>query len=424
MNGFKRSRELFDRSKDVLVGGVNSPARSYSPFPIFMEDAEGSKIYDVDGNEYIDYSLAFGPQIFGHKHPKIKQAVERQLERGWAYGTSTEGEVELAEMVVDCFDSIDKVRTVNTGTEATMSAIRLARGYTGRDQVVKFTGGFHGAHDSVLVEAGSGASTHGAPDSPGVPKDLAEKTSVLPWNDHEAVKELFEEIGGEIAGVISEPVFGNAGCIPPKNGFLELLRDLTHDNDSLLIFDEVITGFRVSMGGAQEKFDIKPDLTTLGKIVGGGFPIGMFGGDSEIMSHLSPEGDVYQAGTFSGNPVTTTASIQALKTLDNDNVIEKANKKGNKIRERLRGELDGYPVRIQGLSSMFSIFLREQEVNDYDDIVECDFEKYNELHRELARMGVYLPPSQYEICFISYVHSDQEIDETVHKIAMALEKVL
>ncbi|RZN63311.1 glutamate-1-semialdehyde 2,1-aminomutase [Methanonatronarchaeum sp. AMET6-2] len=424
MDDFRRSKELFMRSQDCLVGGVNSPARSYSPFPIFMEDSEGSKIYDVDGNEFIDYSLAFGPQIFGHRHPRIKQAVERQLERGWAFGTSTEKEIELAELVSRHYPSIDKLRVVNTGTEATMSAIRLARGYTGRDKIVKFEGGFHGAHDSVLVQAGSGASTHGAPDSPGVPRELAEKTIVLPWNDKERIKGVFEEIGGEIACVIAEPVFGNAGCIPPKNGFLELIRDLTREYGSLFVLDEVITGYRVSMGGAQELFGLEPDLTTLGKIAGGGYPIGMFGGQQEIMNHLSPEGDVYQAGTFSGNPVTTAASVEAIKLLEDDNVIEKANNKGREIRSKLSEAVSGLPVNIQGLSSMFSIFLTDQEVMDYSDIQKCDFEAYTEFHREMAKNGVYLPPSQYELCFISYVHSEEEIENTADVVGEVLEKVL
>ncbi len=415
---FKNSENLFKWSKNYLVGGVNSPARAYEPFPIFMERAEGSKLCDVDGNKYIDYSLAFGPQILGHAHPRVKEKAKEAIENGWALGTATQPEGELAKRIINKFSSIDKLRIVNTGTEATMSAIRLARGYTDKDKIIKFNGGYHGAHDSVLVKAGSGASTHGAPDSPGVPKDLAKNTIVVPWNDKDAVEEVFEKEGEDIAGIISEPIFGNTGCIPPKNNFLQFLRDITNENNSLLILDEVITGFRVSMSGAQEFYGIEPDLTTLGKIAGGGFPIGIFGGKKEIMSELSPEGDVYQAGTFSGNPLTVAGG---LATLD---ILEEENKRGKEMRQLLREETQEFNTRIQGVSSMFSLFLtKKDKIENYSDVQKSDFEKYQKMHRELAKKGVYFPPSQYEVAFLSYKHTGEEIKQTVSKIKSVLEKI-
>ncbi|OKY79126.1 MAG: Glutamate-1-semialdehyde aminotransferase HemL [Candidatus Methanohalarchaeum thermophilum] len=424
MSEFNESKELFKEAKRYLAGGVNSPARAYDPFPIFMEKAEGTKIYSTKGKKFIDYSLAFGPQIVGHKHPKVKEKVLDQIEKGWAFGTSTELETKVAKKIVNRYNSIDKIRTVNTGTEATMTAIRLARGYTGRDKIVKFEGGYHGSHDSVLVKAGSGASTHGAPDSPGVPKDLAKETIVAPWNNKEKIKEIFKKEGDNIAAIIAEPIFGNAGCIPPSDGFLDLLRDLTKENDSLLILDEVITGFRVSKSGAQGYFDIDPDITTLGKIAGGGFPIGILGGHEEVMSEVSPEGDVYQAGTFSGNPVTMAGSLATLEVLEEENVIEEANENGEKIRAKLRQELNEYPTLVQGISSMFSFFLTNQEtVRSYNDVQECDFDLYEKFHRELAKKGTYFPPSQYEISFVSHKHTEEEIDQTVDSIKKVLEKI-
>ncbi|PTD93703.1 glutamate-1-semialdehyde-2,1-aminomutase [archaeon SCG-AAA382B04] len=422
---FENSKDLFEWSKKYLVGGVNSPARAYDPFPIFMKKAKGSKIYDKDGNEYLDYSLAFGPQILGHTHPEVKEKAKEALEKGWALGTATEAEGKLAKKITNQFSSIDKLRIVNTGTEATMSAIRLARGYTDKDKIIKFDGGYHGSHDSVLVKAGSGASTHGAPDSPGVPADLAKHTIVVPWNDKEAIKEVFKKEGENIAALISEPIFGNTGCIPPKNNFIKFLRDITEENNSLLILDEVITGFRVARGGAQEIFDVEADITTLGKIAGGGFPIGIFGGKEKIMSELSPQGEVYQAGTFSGNPLTVAGGLATLEVQEKQNVIPKANKNGEKIRKMLKEETKELDTTIQGTSSMFSLFLTQKdEVLNYSDVQESDFEKYQKMHRELAKKGIYFPPSQYEVAFLSYKHTDEEIKQTVSKIKTVLENLL
>ncbi len=422
MERFEKSEERFEEAKKYFVGGVNSPARAYDPFPIFMERGEGNKLVDIQGNEFIDYSLAFGPMIFGHVHPKLKEKVVEQIEKGWAFGTPCEDGIEFGRRLVERFGSIDKVRLVNTGTEATMSAIRLARGYTGRDKIVKFSGGFHGAHDSVLIEAGSGASTHGSPDSLGVPEDFAKHTIVVPWNDEEKMKKVFEEKGDEIACIIAEPITGNYGCIPPEPNFLNLLRDLTEANGSLLIFDEVITGFRVSSGGAQEHFGIEPDLTTLGKIGGGGFPIGIFGGREDIMEEVSPSGDVYQAGTFSANPVVVSAGIQALKILEEENVIEKANRKGEELRSKLREGLAGEDVLVQGISSMFSLFLTDQdEVKNKQDVKRCDLEGYNDLHRELAKRGVYFPPSQFETSFLTHLHTEEDLERTVEAVERSLE---
>lgn len=415
----EKSRNLFNEAQKHLVGGVNSPARSYDPYPIFMERARGSKIYDVEGKEYTDYSLAFGPMLLGHAHPDVVKAAKQRIEDGWALGTSTEGEIEFAKRVKKHFDSIDRIRTVNTGTEATMSAVRLARGYTGRDKILKFDGGFHGAHDSVLVKAGSGAATHGAPDSPGVPKDLAQHTIVAQWNDEASVRRAFGKHGDDIACVITEPVFGNYGCIPPKDGFLEFLRDITEDFWSLLIFDEVITGFRVSMGGAQEHYGVTPDLTTLGKVAGGGFPIGMFGGRGDIMDDLSPHGDVYQAGTFSGNPLSVAGALASLDVLENEDVIETAAERGEYLRARLAEELEGESAHVQGLKSMFSVLLRDGPAVNKGDIDECRFAEYDQLHLELAKRGVYFPPSQYETVFTSAAHTTEELDETADAVSEA-----
>lgn len=415
-----RSRELFEEAQKHLVGGVNSPARSYEPHPIFMERGEGSKIYDVDGNEYVDYSLAFGPMILGHAHPTVVERVRERVGDGWALGTATEGETELARRVEGHFPSMDRLRIVNTGTEATMSAIRLARGYTGRDKVLKFNGGFHGAHDSVLVKAGSGAATHGAPDSPGVPVDLAKHTVVAEWNDESSVRRAFGEHGDDIACVITEPVFGNYGCIPPEDGFLKFLREITEDFWSLLIFDEVITGFRVSTGGAQERFGVTPDLTTLGKVAGGGFPVGMFGGRGEIMEDLSPSGDVYQAGTFSGNPVTVEGALATLDVLDEENAVELAAEKGGYLRNALSEELEGQEAHVQGVASMFSLLLRDGPAVNKADVDGCDTGRYDRLHLELAKRNVYFPPSQYETVFVSAAHGEEELRETAEAVSRAL----
>lgn len=419
----EKSRELFEEAKEHLVGGVNSPARSYEPYPIFMERAEGSRIYDVEGEEYLDYSLAFGPMLLGHAHPDVVERVVERIRDGWALGTSTRGEVELAERVKGFFPSIDRVRMVNTGTEATMSAVRLARGFTGRDKVLKFDGGFHGAHDSVLVKAGSGAATHGAPDSPGVPRELAEHTIVIDWNDESSVRRAFGEHGDDIACVIAEPIFGNYGCIPPKEGFLEFLRDITEDFWSLLVFDEVITGFRVSTGGAQELYDVEPDLTTLGKVAGGGFPIGMFGGRADVMDDLSPSGDVYQAGTFSGNPVTVAGALSTLEVLEREGAVERAAEKGRYLRGSLEDELGDRGVHVQGVASMFSLLTKSGPAVDKGDIDECDLEMYDELQLQLAKRGVYFPPSQYETVFVSSAHTEEELDETVEAVSGALKVV-
>lgn len=339
---------------------------------------------------------------------------------GWALGTATEGETELARRVEGHFPSMDRLRIVNTGTEATMSAIRLARGYTGRDKVLKFNGGFHGAHDSVLVKAGSGAATHGAPDSPGVPVDLAKHTVVAEWNDESSVRRAFGEHGDDIACVITEPVFGNYGCIPPEDGFLKFLREITEDFWSLLIFDEVITGFRVSTGGAQERFGVTPDLTTLGKVAGGGFPVGMFGGRGEIMEDLSPSGDVYQAGTFSGNPVTVEGALATLDVLDEENAVELAAEKGGYLRNALSEELEGQEAHVQGVASMFSLLLRDGPAVNKADVDGCDTGRYDRLHLEMAKRDVYFPPSQYETVFVSAAHGEEELRETAEAVSRAL----
>ena len=412
---YSKSIELFDKSKTRIPGGVNSPVRAFKAVnrtPIFIERAKGSKIYDVDGNEYIDYVCSWGPGILGHGYKSVIEAVQKACESGLTFGAPTEKEYILAEMIHELIPSMEMTRLVSSGTEAVMSAIRVARGYTGRDMIVKFRGCYHGHSDGLLVKAGSGALTQAIPDSKGVPDDYTKNTIIADYNDENSVKELFEKYGEKIAAVIIEPVAANMGVVLPKQGFLQFLRDITKNNGALLIFDEVITGFRLGLGGAQEYFGITPDLTTLGKIIGGGMPVGAYGGRKEIMEMVAPVGPVYQAGTLSGNPIATAAGIETLRVLKNNpeiyNVIESSTKKlANAVKERF-----GDRVCVNQIGSLISVFFTEEEVVDYDSAMTSDTKKFAKYFRYLLEQGVYQAPSQYEAMFISYAHSDEDIEKT------------
>jgi glutamate-1-semialdehyde 2,1-aminomutase len=412
-----KSKELFQRAARYMPGGVSSPVRAYTPYPFFTTHAKGSKIYAVDGRAYLDYCLAYGPLVLGHGNEEVKNAVREQLENGWLYGTPHEKEIELAKKITSHYPSVEMVRFVNTGSEATMAGIRLARGFTGRDKIVKIEGGFHGAHDAVLVKAGSGATTFGIPDSKGVPKDSVKNTLQVPFNDAPALSSLLERNSGEIAAVILEPVMGNVGPIPPEDGYLLDVRKITKENDVLLIFDEVITGFRLALGGAQEFYGVDADLTILGKIVGGGFPIGVFGGKKELMELVAPSGAVYQAGTFSGNPVSITAGLKTIEILERERVPQRINKLGEQMRTALSEIVRDFGVEasVSGVGSMFKVFFSPsgKEIKNYADALRCDKNKYMNLFHAMLDSGVFLPPSQFETNFISFAHTDEDIERTI-----------
>ncbi|MCX9024894.1 MAG: glutamate-1-semialdehyde 2,1-aminomutase [Candidatus Methanoperedens sp.] len=411
--GTEKSRKLFEEAKKVLPGGVSSPVRAIKPYPFYTKRANGSKITDIDGNEYIDYVMGYGPLLLGHNYPAIKEAVIKQLPDGWLYGTPTELEVTLAKEVIKLYPSIDMVRFVSTGTEATMGALRAARGFTGKNKFIKIEGGFHGAHEAALVKAGSGATTLGTPDSAGVPKDFTKHTLQVPFNDIEAMTAAIEAYKDDVAAVIIEPVLGNIGPILPKEGYLKEVRAVTRENDVVLIFDEVITGFRLAMGGAQEYYGVTPDMTTLGKILGGGFHIGVIGGKREIMENISPAGPVYQAGTFNGSPVSMTAGLAVIKTLRNEKVHEKVNKAGDSMRAGLSDVISdlGLDYSVSGVGSMFKVFFGDMPYN-YQDALKCDKEKFNVFFKKMLADGIFLPPSQYETNFLSLAHSQDDIDKT------------
>ena len=414
-----KSEELFKEAQNYLPGGVDSPVRAYKPYPFFAKEAHGSKIIDVDGNSYIDYCLAYGPLVLGHANEKIMNNVAEQLKIGSAYGVPTENEIELAKLVIKKVPCAEMVRFVNSGTEATMSAIRLARAATGKKKIIKFEGSYHGAHDYVLVKSGSGAV--GLPDSPGVPEDTTKNTILVRFNNKEAVADLIEREGDDIAAIIVEPIMGNIGFIPPKGDYLKFLREITRQNDIILIFDEVITGFRIAEGGAQEYFGVTPDLVTFGKILGGGFPIGGFAGKKELMEMISPAGTVYQAGTFNGNPISITAGIAMLNQLNNDFYVE-SNKKGNTLRNGIQDILNDKDLdfKVAGLSSMFQIYFTDKEVYDYTSAKSADTEKFNQYFHTLLKNGVFIPPSQFECCFISSMHDGEDIQKTLEAVEKAI----
>lgn len=408
-----------------MPGGVNSPVRAFNAVggePLFIKSAKGCTITDVDGNEFIDYVSSWGPLIFGHAHPRIVEAIIRQAELGTSYGASTEREIELAEKVVNAVPSIDVVRMVNSGTEAVMSALRLARGITGRDKIVKFEGCYHGHGDSLLVKAGSGLASLGIPECPGIVSSLAEKTLNLPFNDAEQVRQLFAKEGSEIAALIVEPVAGNMGAIPPAPGFLETLREETKKAGALLIFDEVITGFRVSLGGAQKLFGVTPDITCLGKIIGGGLPVGAYGGSKEVMDHISPVGSVYQAGTLSGNPLAMAAGNVMVDLLSEPRVYDLLEEKSKKLCEGLQRNVQelGISAEFTRVGSMFSMFFTDQKIENFDTVKTCDTEFFKRYFNALLEKGIYIAPSQFEVGFMSAIHSDEEIDQTITASLKAL----
>jgi glutamate-1-semialdehyde 2,1-aminomutase len=407
--------ELFHRARRVIPGGVNSPVRAFGAVggtPVFLREGRGARVVDVAGREYVDLMGSWGPLILGHAHPEVVEAVTRAARLGTSFGAPTPAEVELAELVVERMPSVEQVRLVNSGTEAGMSSIRLARGYTGRPLIVKFEGCYHGHGDSFLIRAGSGALTFGAPSSPGVPEAAAALTLVARFNDLESVRQLVAGRPGEVAAVIVEPVAGNMGTVPPRPGFLEGLRDLCQENGALLIFDEVITGFRVARGGAQERYGVLPDLTVMGKVIGGGLPVGAFGGRREILEKLAPSGPVYQAGTLSGNPLATAAGLATLKVLGRAGAYEELEEKGSRLEDALRGAAAGcrLPLTIQRVGSMMTLFFVNGPVEGLDSLKEVRTDVYGKFFHGMLRRGVCLPPSQYEAFFVSLAHTGEDID--------------
>jgi len=422
------SRELFRRAQEVIPGGVNSPVRAFRSVggdPLFIDHGQGSSLVDVDGNRYIDYVGSWGPLILGHAHPRVVAAAQAAAARGTSYGAPTPGEVEFAEAICAAVPSVESVRLVNSGTEAVMSAIRLARAYTERERIVKFEGGYHGHFDALLAHGGSGIATLGIPDTPGVPACFAALTHTLPYNDPAAVDSLFAARGDEIAAVIVEPVAGNMGVIPPEPGFLEHLRRVTARHGALLIFDEVITGFRVAPGGAQERYGVTPDLTTLGKVIGGGFPLAAYGGKAEIMARMAPSGPVYQAGTLSGNPVAVAAGLETLRALQRPGFYEELEQKGEELQAGLEAAAAraGVPATVNRVGSMMTTFFTEGPVRDYAAARRSDTARYAAFFRAMLARGIYLAPSQFEAAFLSEAHTSGDISATVAAAEEALRDV-
>jgi glutamate-1-semialdehyde 2,1-aminomutase len=408
----ERSRQLFERAKKCIPGGVNSPVRAYRSVggtPPFIARGQGSRLWDADGNEFIDYICSWGPLLLGHRHPAVIEAIEMALEIGTSFGAPTEREIELAELIRSLVPSVEMVRLVNSGTEASMSALRVARGFTGRDVTIKFEGCYHGHVDSLLVKAGSGVATLGLPDSPGVPKGFSDTTIALPFNSVEAVEATFRERGEQIAAVIVEPVVGNMGCVPPAAGYLQALREVCTRYGALLIFDEVMTGFRVAPGGAQQLFGITPDLTVMGKVIGGGLPIAAYGGRRDIMTHIAPLGPIYQAGTLSGNPLAVSAGIAMLRYIQaNPGLYE-----GLERKAKLLAEAAPSGITVNRVGSMFTWFFTDQPVTDYESAKRADTERFKKFFHGMLERGMYLPPSQFEAAFVSTAHEDADIDCTV-----------
>ncbi|EGQ3408144.1 glutamate-1-semialdehyde 2,1-aminomutase [Staphylococcus pseudintermedius] len=424
---YNESIKAFEKAEQLMPGGVNSPVRAFKSVDtpaIFMSRGEGSRIYDIDGNEYIDYVLSWGLLILGHRDSKVIEAIHDVVERGTSFGASTLEENRLAELVIERVPSIEKVRMVSSGTEATLDTLRLARGYTGKNKIIKFEGNYHGHSDSLLIKAGSGVATLGLPDSPGVPEGTAKNTITVPYNDLEAVKYAFEEFGDDIAAVIVEPVSGNMGVVPPINNFLQGLRDITKENDALLIFDEVMTGFRVGYNCAQGYFNVIPDLTCLGKVIGGGLPVGAFGGRKEIMDHIAPSGDIYQAGTLSGNPLAMTSGYMTLSQLTPES-YDYFNELGDMLEEGLTEIFAKHqvPLTVNRAGSMIGFFLNEGPVTNFKEANQSDLELFGQLYRELAEQGIFLPPSQFEGMFLSTAHTKEDIEKTLHAFDVALERL-
>ncbi|NOY73808.1 MAG: glutamate-1-semialdehyde 2,1-aminomutase [Gammaproteobacteria bacterium] len=414
-----RSHNLFLAAQKHIPGGVNSPVRAFRGVggdPVFFKKGQGAYLIDEDDKQYIDYVASWGPMILGHAHPDVIKAVTTTIQNSLGFGAPTAIETEMANLVCDLVPSVEMIRMVSSGTEATMSAIRLARGYTGRDKIIKFEGCYHGHSDSLLVKAGSGALTLGVPTSPGVPAALAEHTITLSFNDIGQVQETFKKMGDEIACIIVEPVAGNMNCIPPEPGFLEGLRTLCDEYQTVLIFDEVMTGFRVSLGGAQAHYNVMPDLTTLGKIIGGGLPVGAFGGKQKIMEQIAPLGPVYQAGTLSGNPASMAAGLATLKGISTTDFFDRLNKKTNKLAAGLveRAKANNIAMSYNQVGGMFGVFFTdENKINRYDQVVKCDLERFQKFYHGMLERGIYLAPSAFETGFVSAAHTDKDIDDTL-----------
>ena len=416
----EKSKKLFEEAQKYLVGGANSPVRAFKSVgmePLFIKKGKGSRVWDVDDNEYIDYVLSWGPLILGHANDQIINAIKEVANYGTSFGAPTELEIEMAKAVIDAVPSIEMVRFVNSGTEATMSAIRLARGYTGRKKIIKFDGCYHGHGDSLLVSAGSGVATLGIPGTPGIPEELAQLTIVLPYNNIEAVEEAFKKHGDDIACVIIEPVAGNMGVVAPSKEYHQRLREITKEYGALLIWDEVMTGFRLALGGAQELYGIEPDLTTLGKVIGGGLPVGAYGGKREIMEHVAPVGPVYQAGTLSGNPLAMAGGLRQLQLLKEKNPYPQLDEKGKKLEEGFKFLIEKYGIKatVNRVGSMITVFFTDKQVVDFETAKSSDLETFSKFFRLMLEKGIYLAPSQFEASFLSTAHSDNDIDETLNK---------
>ncbi|MBN8236788.1 glutamate-1-semialdehyde 2,1-aminomutase [Halobacillus kuroshimensis] len=420
MKNFDRSKQAYQEAVELMPGGVNSPVRAFKSVgmdPIFMEKGEGSRLFDVDGNEYIDYVLSYGPLILGHADERVTDALTKVTAHGTSFGAPTEIENQLADLVRERVPSIEMLRMVNSGTEATMSALRVARGYTGRDKILKFEGNYHGHGDSLLIKAGSGVATLGLPDSPGVPASIAQNTITVPYNDLKSVQYVFEEYGDDLAAVIIEPVSGNMGVVPPKESFLQELRQLTEDNGTVLIFDEVMTGFRVGYHSAQGHFGVTPDMTCLGKVIGGGLPVGAYGGKREIMERVAPVGDIYQAGTLSGNPLAMTAGYQTISAMTEEAYAS--------ISERVDQLIEGYkkaaetydiPLTVNRAGSMVGFFFTNEPVYNFETANQSDLDMFKRYYQGMIQEGVYLPPSQFEGMFLSVKHTEADIEQTIEAV--------
>ncbi|KMY51122.1 glutamate-1-semialdehyde 2,1-aminomutase [Peribacillus loiseleuriae] len=427
MRSYEKSKQAFVEAQNLMPGGVNSPVRAFKSVdmdPIFMERGKGSKIYDIDGNEYIDYVLSWGPLILGHTNERVVEALKKVAETGTSFGASTLIENELAKLVIERVPSIEMIRMVSSGTEATLSALRLARGYTGRDKILKFEGCYHGHSDSLLIKAGSGVATLGLPDSPGVPEGIAKNTITVPYNDLASVKYAFEQFGEDIAAIIVEPVAGNMGVVPPQPGFLEGLRAITEEYGSLLIFDEVMTGFRVGYNCAQGYYGVTPDITCLGKVIGGGLPVGAFGGKREILERVAPSGTIYQAGTLSGNPLAMTAGLETLSQLTPE-VYQEFTRKGDMLESGIGqvAKIYDIPHTFNRAGSMIGLFFTNEDVINYETAKQSDLNFFGTYFREMAEQGVYLPPSQFEGIFLSTAHSDEDIEKTIAAAEQAFAKL-
>jgi glutamate-1-semialdehyde 2,1-aminomutase len=428
MPNLEKSKLLYQRACQVLPGGVNSPVRAFKSVggnPVFFSHGEGAYLFDVDGNRYIDYVGSWGPLILGYSHPQVVEAIREEAQKATSFGAPTEVEIELAEMVVKMLPSMEMVRMVNSGTEATMSAIRLARGFTGKNKIIKFSGCYHGHGDSFLIQAGSGATTLGVPNSPGVTPSSAADTLIANFNDISSALAHFEKHGNDIAAVILEPIAGNMGLVPPETNFLQTLREMTQSHGALLIFDEVMTGFRVARGGAQELYGVQPDLTTLGKIIGGGLPVGAYGGKKEIMEYVAPLGPVYQAGTLSGNPLAMRAGLETLNIINQPGFYEELEKKSARLEEGLGRNLENLGVKLYQtrVGSMSCLFFNSGKVVDYASATKSNTEQFARYFREMLEQGIYLAPSQFETAFVSAAHSNDDINRTIEANYQALKAV-